>query len=103
MKGFSAKKQGPWTILQNDKGLGNARNQIESRFIKTSNPLFRLAARIIHGRGKEKTDLGAAADYDGRRRLGNSLRKDPEYTINRLFGVERQIDHPMDQRKDTQL
>jgi hypothetical protein len=96
IKSFSAQKQGLWTILENDKGVGNAQNQVEPRFIKTSNPLFRLAARIIHGRGKEKTDFGAAADDDGRRRLGNSLRKDPEQTINRLFGVERPVDYPVD-------
>jgi hypothetical protein len=84
--------------VQNDKGLGNAQNQVEPCFIKTSNLLFHLAARIIRGRGKEKTDFRAAADDDGRRRLGNSLRKDPEQTLNRLFRVERPIDYPVDQR-----
>jgi hypothetical protein len=103
MKSFAAQKQGPWTIVQNDKGVGNAQNQVEPRFIKTSNPLFRIASRIIHGRGKEKTDFGAAADDDGRRRLGNSLRKDPEQTINRLLRVERPVDYTVDQRKDTKL
>jgi hypothetical protein len=102
MKSFAVEKQGPWTTLQNNKGLGNAENQVEPRFIKTSNPFFRVTARIILGRGKEKTDFGtAAADDDGRRRLGNSLRKDPEQTLNRLLRVERPIDYPVDQRKDT--